>query len=130
MSKKEGYVNWDPVDNTVLANEQVDANGCSWRSGAKVVRKQMNQWYFRITKLAKELHDDLDTLPDWPGNVKEMQKGWIGLSQGTEVLFELYDKETGQTVKDLTIPIFTTRVDTLFGVTFLGLSFEHPLSKV
>lgn len=85
--RKEAYVNWDPVDNTVLANEQIDANGCSWRSGAKVEKKQLNQWFLNIRKYADEMLEDLDQLEKWNYHVKELQKGWIGKSYGAKIDF-------------------------------------------
>lgn len=87
--KKEAEVNWDPVDKTVLANEQVDANGNSWRSGAKVEKRTLSQWFFKITAFAKELQQDLELLPKWPERVKEMQAGWIGAKSGHNISFEI-----------------------------------------
>ena len=87
--RKEAYVNWDPVDNTVLANEQIDANGCSWRSGAKVEKKLLNQWFLNIRKYADEMLEDLDKLEKWNSHVKELQKGWIGKSYGAKIDFKL-----------------------------------------
>lgn len=91
--KKEAEVNWDPVDQTVLANEQVDDNGRSWRSGAKVVKKRLNQWFFRITAYSKELNEDLAVLERWPDRVKQMQEGWIGLKKGHKVSFKIIEHE-------------------------------------
>lgn len=85
--RKQAYVNWDPVDNTVLANEQIDANGCSWRSGAKVEKKLLNQWFLNIRKYADEMLEDLDQLEKWNYHVKELQKGWIGKSYGAKIDF-------------------------------------------
>ena len=122
--RKEQYVNWDPVDQTVLANEQV-IDGKGWRSGATVERKKLNQWFFNITKFANELLESLESLNDWPNKVKVMQKNWIGKSFGSEVNFEI---ESTRDVKE--IKCFTTRPDTLFGMSFLALSVDHPLSKI
>ena len=122
--RKENYVNWDPVDQTVLANEQV-INGKGWRSGATVERKKLNQWFFNITKFSEELLEDLNELDQWPEKVKTMQKNWIGKSFGCEVKFQIKDSEQ---VKE--IECFTTRPDTLFGLSFLALSVDHPISKL
>ena len=122
--RKEQYVNWDPVDQTVLANEQV-IDGKGWRSGAKVERKKLNQWFFNITKFANELLESLENLDNWPNKVKVMQKNWIGKSFGSEVNFEI---ESNKKVKE--IKCFTTRPDTLFGMSFIALSVDHPLSKL
>ncbi len=121
--RKEQYVNWDPVDNTVLANEQV-IDGKGWRSGAPVERKKLNQWFFNITHFAEELLESLNSLEEWPNKVKIMQKNWIGKSFGCEVKFKI---ETGNPIEE--IKCFTTRPDTLFGSSFLALSVDHPLSK-
>ncbi|MEO1125387.1 MAG: leucine--tRNA ligase [Cyanobacteria bacterium J06639_16] len=117
--QKEAAVNWDPVDQTVLANEQVDNEGRSWRSGAKVERKLLRQWFLKITDYAEELLQDLDKLPGWPVRVKLMQANWIGKSKGARVVFKT---EIGAD-----LPVFTTRPDTLWGATFMVLSPEHPL---
>jgi len=121
--RKENYVNWDPVDETVLANEQV-IEGKGWRSGAIVERKKLNQWFFSISKFSNELLNDLEKLSDWPSKVKTMQKNWIGKSFGCEINFEIIGNENVKSIK-----IFTTRPDTLFGCSFLALSVDHPLSK-
>ena len=121
--RKEQYVNWDPVDQTVLANEQV-IDGKGWRSGAVVERKKLNQWFFNITKFSEKLLDNLDKLDEWPNKVKTMQKNWIGKSFGCEVNFKI---ETAKNIKE--IKCFTTRPDTLFGMSFLALSIDHPISK-
>ena len=113
-------VNWDPVDQTVLANEQVDASGRSWRSGALVEKRELEQWFFRITAYADRLLDDLAKLDAWPEKVKAMQRNWIGRSEGAEVDFAI--PEIGEKVT-----VFTTRPDTLYGATFLVLAPEHPL---
>ncbi|HEY9877460.1 MAG TPA: leucine--tRNA ligase [Leptolyngbyaceae cyanobacterium] len=117
--QKEAAVNWDPIDQTVLANEQVDSEGKSWRSGAKVERKLLRQWFFKITDYAEELLQDLGKLPGWPERVKLMQENWIGKSTGAQVVFTT---EGGDE-----LPVFTTRPDTLWGATFMVLSPEHPL---
>ena len=121
--RKENYVNWDPAEQTVLANEQV-IDGKGWRSGAQVERKKLNQWFFNISKFSEELLVSLDDLPEWPNKVKTMQKNWIGKSFGCEIDFKI---EGDLPVKN--IKCFTTRPDTLFGFSFLALSIDHPLSK-
>ena len=121
VSQKENYVNWDPAEETVLANEQV-IDGKGWRSGAVVERKKLSQWVFNITKFSEELLKGLESLADWPKKVKLMQKNWIGKSVGCEIHFQIFDK------KDR-IKIFTTRPDTIFGASFLAISVDHPLSK-
>jgi leucyl-tRNA synthetase len=121
--RKEQYVNWDPIDQTVLANEQV-VDGKGWRSGAPVERKKLNQWFFNITKFSQELLDNLETLKEWPNKVKIMQKNWIGKSFGCEIDFKIKNcKEVNE------IKCFTTRPDTLFGMSFLALSVDHPIAK-
>ena len=121
--KKESLVNWDPVENTVLANEQV-IDGKGWRSGATVERKKLNQWFFKISEFSQELLDDLEKLNEWPNKVKVMQKNWIGKSFGCEIAF----KTEGDLPID-EIKCFTTRPDTLFGFSFLALSIDHEISK-
>ena len=121
--RKEQYVNWDPVDQTVLANEQV-IDGKGWRSGAQVEKKKLNQWFFNITKFSSELLESLDTLDQWPNKVKVMQKNWIGKSFGCEVKFKIDSSKEVEEIK-----CFTTRPDTLFGLSFLALSVDHPLSE-
>ena len=122
--RKEQYVNWDPVDQTVLANEQV-IDGKGWRSGANVERKKLNQWFFNITKFSEELLENLETLDKWPNKVKVMQKNWIGKSFGCEVNFKIENSEKINEIK-----CFTTRPDTLFGMSFLALSTDHPIAKI
>jgi leucyl-tRNA synthetase len=117
--QREAAVNWDPVDQTVLANEQVDSEGRSWRSGALVEKKMLRQWFLKITDYADELLKDLDKLSGWPERVRTMQANWIGKSTGARVVFK------AATGDDL--PVFTTRPDTLWGATFMVLSPEHPL---
>ena len=121
--RKENYVNWDPIDQTVLANEQV-IDGKGWRSGANVERKKLNQWFFNISKFSQELLDGLDKLEQWPNKVKIMQKNWIGKSFGCEIAFQT---EGDIPVKE--IKCFTTRPDTLFGFSFLAVSVDHKISK-
>ena len=121
--RKENYVNWDPVDQTVLANEQV-IDGKGWRSGALVERKKLNQWFFNITKFSEELLSGLDDLKEWPNKVKIMQKNWIGKSYGCEIKFKIENSD-----KINEIECYTTRPDTLFGMSFLALSIDHPIAK-
>jgi leucyl-tRNA synthetase len=118
--RAKSLVNWDPVDQTVLANEQVDAEGRSWRSGAKVEKRELEQWFFKITAYAERLLQDLDKLTDWPERVKVMQRNWIGKSEGAEVDFPIAGSSD-------VIKVFTTRPDTLWGATFMVLAPEHPL---
>ncbi len=121
--RKENYVNWDPVDQTVLANEQV-IDGKGWRSGAIVERKKLNQWFFNISKFSQDLLDGLDKLASWPNKVKTMQKNWIGKSFGCEISFKVNGNLPVSEIK-----CFTTRPDTLFGFSFLALSVDHEISK-
>ena len=121
--RKENYVNWDPIDQTVLANEQV-IDGKGWRSGATVERKKLNQWFFNITKFSQELLDGLEKLDDWPNKVKVMQKNWIGKSFGCEIDFDIKGDLPVNKIK-----CFTTRPDTLFGFSFLALSIDHEISS-
>ncbi|HHJ38434.1 MAG: leucine--tRNA ligase [Methylothermaceae bacteria B42] len=118
--RKMATVNWDPVDQTVLANEQV-IDGRGWRSGALVERREIPQWFLKITAYAEELLEDLDKLEGWPEQVKTMQRNWIGRSEGVEMVFELVDSNDK-------ITIFTTRPDTVMGVTYVALAPEHPLA--
>ena len=121
--KKENYVNWDPVEQTVLANEQV-IDGKGWRSGALVERKKLSQWFFKISKFSDELLIGLDKLEKWPNKVKVMQKNWIGKSFGCEIDFKIEGNSSLEYIK-----CFTTRPDTLFGFSFLAVSADHPISK-
>ena len=121
--RKENYVNWDPVDQTVLANEQV-IDGKGWRSGANVERKKLNQWFFKISNFSDELLSGLDELNEWPNKVRVMQKNWIGKSFGCEVDFQIEGNSEINNIK-----CYTTRPDTLFGFSFLALSVDHPISK-
>ena len=119
--KKNAEVNWDPVDQTVLANEQV-VDGRGWRSGALVERKEIPQWFLKITAYAEELLNDIDKLEHWPEQVKSMQRNWIGRSEGAEMSFIIPGQEP--------LTVFTTRPDTLFGVTYLAIAPQHPLAKL
>jgi leucyl-tRNA synthetase len=119
--RKESVVNWDPVDNTVLANEQV-IDGKGWRTGAPVERRKLNQWFLRITDYAEELLSELDNLPRWPEKVRIMQENWIGKSQGLQFKWDIVNREEK-------IEVFTTRPDTLFGASFVALAPDHPLSQ-
>lgn len=119
--KKEAEINWDPVDETVLANEQVDANGKSWRSGALVEKRKLNQWFIGITKYAEHLNKDLDLLDQWPDKVKSMQKHWIGQSEGVEINF------LSNSDKHPSISVFTSRPETIFSIQYLALSLNHPI---
>tara|TARA_B110001452_G_scaffold73049_1_gene59082 strand:- start:5814 stop:8363 length:2550 start_codon:yes stop_codon:yes gene_type:complete len=121
--RKKNYVNWDPIDQTVLANEQV-IDGKGWRSGAVVERKKLNQWFFSISKFSEELLIGLEGLGEWPNKVKVMQKNWIGKSFGCELNFKIEGKDPVKNIK-----CFTTRPDTLFGLSFLALSVDHPVSE-
>ena len=118
--KKTAVVNWDPVDNTVLANEQV-IDGRGWRSGALVERREIPQWFLKITDYAEQLLNDLDTLDGWPEQVRTMQRNWIGRSEGIEMQF-------GIVGRDDTLSIYTTRPDTVMGVTYVAVAAEHPLA--
>ncbi|MEZ5898723.1 MAG: leucine--tRNA ligase [Hyphomicrobiaceae bacterium] len=124
--RKSSKVNWDPVDHTVLANEQV-IDGRGWRSGALVEQRELTQWFFRITAYAQELLDDLDTLTNWPEKVRLMQANWIGRSEGMSVRWAL-EKSTAPKGFD-EIEIYTTRPDTLFGASFLAVAADHPIAK-
>ena len=117
--KKMAVVNWDPVEQTVLANEQVE-NGRGWRSGAIVERREISQWFIRITAYAEELLAELDNLPGWPEAVKTMQRNWIGRSEGVEFSFEVPGEEA--------LEVYTTRPDTIMGITFISVAAEHPLA--
>lgn len=121
--KKMSTVNWDPVDCTVLANEQV-IDGRGWRSGALVERKEIPQWFIKITEYAEELLTSLDELTEWPEQVKTMQKNWIGKSRGADIHFDLHRSVAGFD----SLPVYTTRPDTLMGVTYLSLAAEHPIA--
>ena len=118
--KKNAEVNWDPVDQTILANEQV-IDGRGWRSGALVERREVPQWFLKITAYAEELLDDINKLTYWPEQVKTMQRNWIGRSEGAEITFNVANEDP--------LTVFTTRPDTLFGVTYLAVALQHPLTK-
>ncbi len=120
--RKNSIVNWDPVEQTVLANEQVSPDGRGWRSGALVEKKEIPQWFFKITSYAQELLDGLAELKDWPDSVKIMQEHWIGRSEGLEINFQVDGS-------DQPLSVYTTRPDTLCGVTFISVAAEHPLAK-
>ncbi|OCJ17046.1 leucine--tRNA ligase [Rhizobium sp. AC44/96] len=124
--RKQSKVNWDPVDNTVLANEQV-IDGRGWRSGALVEQRELTQWFFKITDFSQDLLDALDTLDQWPEKVRLMQKNWIGRSEGMTIRWEIVGETApaGQTE----VTVYTTRPDTLFGASFLAISADHPLAK-
>ncbi|MGC4080737.1 MAG: class I tRNA ligase family protein [Vicinamibacterales bacterium] len=117
--RKRSTINWCPIDNTVLANEQV-IDGACWRCGSAVVQRDLEQWFFRITAYADELLAGLDTLTEWPEKVVVMQRNWIGRSEGARLTFPVADTDFG-------IEIFTTRIDTIFGATFVLLAPEHAL---
>ncbi len=122
--RKSGVVNWDPVDMTVLANEQVE-DGRGWRSGALVERRELTQWFFRISDYADELLESLGRLDDWPDKVKAMQANWIGRSRGLQMGFDLTEPVAGHQ----TVEVYTTRPDTLMGASFIALAPEHPLAR-
>ena len=122
--KKDTYVNWDPAEQTVLANEQV-IDGKGWRSGIAVERKKLSQWFFNIKKFSQNLLDELKKLKNWPDKVKLMQKNWIGKSYGCEIDFKIDRKNKLRKIK-----IFTTRPDTIFGASFIALSLDHPATKI
>jgi leucyl-tRNA synthetase len=123
--RKNAIVNWDPVDMTVLANEQVEA-GRGWRSGALVERRELTQWFFKISGHSEELLEALDTLDNWPAKVKLMQANWIGKSRGLQFAFSTVEAPEGHD----RIEVYTTRPDTLLGASFVGISPDHPLAKV
>ncbi len=124
--RKKSKVNWDPVDNTVLANEQV-IDGRGWRSGALVEQRELTQWFFKITEFSQELLDALDTLDHWPEKVRLMQKNWIGRSEGLTIRWEIVAETAPNSDREITV--YTTRPDTLFGASFLAISADHPLAK-
>lgn len=119
--RKAATVNWDPVEQTVLANEQVDSEGRSWRSGALVEQRKLEQWFLGITQFAPQLLDDLKTLEEWPGKVKTMQANWVGASEGAEIKLPMENAEP--------ITVFTTRPDTLHGVQYVALALDHPIVR-
>ena len=119
--KKDSWVNWDPVDQTVLANEQV-VDGKGWRSGALVEKRLISQWFLKITAYAEELLSSLDTLTEWPEQVRTMQRNWIGKSEGLEIQFPIHNRKSA-------ITVYTTRADTLMGVSYIAIANDHPLAK-
>ena len=121
--RKKSLVNWDPVDKTVLANEQVE-NGKGWRSGAEIEKRELTQWFLKISDYSQELLESLDDLPKWPEKVKTMQKNWIGRSEGASIMFSLENCPLLDKLE-----IFTTRPDTIFGMSFCAISPNHPLAK-
>ncbi len=125
VERRKSIVNWDPVDNTVLANEQV-IDGKGWRSGAPVEKKELSQWFLKISDFSQELLDALDDLPGWPEKVRTMQKNWIGRSEGLEFSFELEDQD-GQLMEEK-LTVFTTRHDTIFGASFCAVAADHPIA--
>src|SRR3954462_15479742 len=125
VERRKSKVNWDPVDQTVLANEQV-IDGRGWRSGASVEQRELTQWFFKITAYAQELLDALDTLERWPEKVRLMQKNWIGRSEGLLVRFALDALTTPS--RESEVEVFTTRPDTLFGASFVAIAPDHPLA--
>ena len=122
--RKNAVVNWDPVDMTVLANEQV-IDGKGWRSGAEVERRELTQWFFKISDYSAELLEAIDGLADWPEKVRLMQRNWIGQSRGLQFAFSTVDAPEGFD----RIEVYTTRPDTLMGASFVGISPDHPLAK-
>ncbi len=127
VDRRESWVNWDPVDQTVLANEQV-VDGKGWRSGAPIEKKKLSQWFLRITKFAPELLDGLKTLDRWPERVRVMQERWIGRSEGARLRFSLAQPPAGFDENLDSVEVFTTRPDTLFGMSFLAIAPDHPLA--
>ena len=120
--KKDSTVNWDPVDKTVLANEQV-IDGKGWRSGVAIEKKKLSQWFLKISNFSDELINDLEQLKDWPDKVKFMQNNWIGRSFGAEISFKISDEKSKSVIK-----VFSTKPETIFGATFIALSFEHQIA--
>ena len=127
--KKSGIVNWDPVDQTVLANEQV-IDGRGWRTGAPIEKREIPMYYFRITAYADALLQALDGLPDWPERVRAMQANWIGRSEGVDVDFPFADDTHAALGREGALRVFTTRADTLFGATYVAVAAEHPVATV
>ena len=125
--RKEAWANWDPVDQTVLSNEQV-IDGKGWRSGAKVERRKLPQWFFKITEYADDLIDSLDKLDNWSNQVKVMQKNWIGRSEGLKIKFKI-DKRPNDKIDSDNIEVYTTRPDTIFGASFIAIAPDHPIAK-
>ncbi|OUJ13562.1 leucine--tRNA ligase [Acetobacter okinawensis] len=128
VERRESWVNWDPVDQTVLANEQV-VDGKGWRSGAPIEKKKLSQWFLRITDFAEDLLDGLKTLDRWPERVRTMQERWIGRSEGAKLTFSLHEPPVGLDTNLNAVEVFTTRPDTLFGMSFLAIAPDHPLAQ-
>ncbi len=128
VERRESWVNWDPVDQTVLANEQV-VDGKGWRSGAPIEKKKLSQWFLRITDFAQDLLDGLQTLDRWPERVRIMQERWIGRSEGAKLTFSLHNPPAGLDTNLNAVEVFTTRPDTLFGMSFLAIAPDHPLAQ-
>ena len=128
VERRDSSVNWDPVDQTVLANEQV-VDGRGWRSGALVEKKTLSQWFLKITDFAEPLLEGLKELDKWPERVRTMQERWIGRSEGARVRFSLHNPPQGYDVDEDSIEVFTTRPDTLFGLSFIGIAADHPLAR-
>lgn len=128
VERRDSSVNWDPVDQTVLANEQV-VDGRGWRSGALVEKKTLSQWFLKITDFAEPLLDGLKTLDKWPERVRVMQERWIGRSEGAKVRFALHNPPPGYDADQNSVEVFTTRPDTLFGLSFIGIAADHPLAR-
>ena len=125
--RKEAWANWDPIDQTVLSNEQV-IDGKGWRSGAKVERRKLPQWFFKITEFADDLIDSLDKLDNWSNQVKVMQRNWIGRSEGLRLKFKIFNSSVSLKHANF-IEVYTTRPDTIFGASFIAIAPDHPLSK-
>ncbi|MGY8991746.1 MAG: leucine--tRNA ligase, partial [Rhodospirillales bacterium] len=123
--RKESWVNWDPVEQTVLANEQV-IDGCGWRSGTPVEQRRLSQWFLKITEFAEDLLAGLDTLERWPERVRLMQKNWIGRSEGAHISFTLMG---GESLKSKQLDVYSTRPDTIFGASFCAIAANHPLAE-
>ncbi|MFT9315267.1 MAG: leucine--tRNA ligase [Acetobacter orientalis] len=127
VERRESWVNWDPVDQTVLANEQV-VDGCGWRSGAPIEKKKLSQWFLKITDFAEDLLEGLKSLDRWPDRVRTMQERWIGRSEGAHIRFSLHQPPAGLDTNLNAVEVFTTRPDTLFGMSFLAIAPDHPLA--
>lgn len=127
--RKKAEINWDPIDNTVLANEQVDSEGRSWRSGAIVEKRLLEQWFLGITKYAGDLNKDLDLLQHWPSKVRAMQKNWIGESKGSQIQFPVSSK-SGIELPMKELDAFTTRAETIFSVQYVAIGFDHPITQM
>ena len=126
--RKESSVNWDPVDLTVLANEQV-IDGCGWRSGAPVEKRKLSQWFLKITEFSDDLLDGLDDLKNWPDKVRLMQENWIGKSSGLQFHFDLENSVNSDDGAIDKVEVFSTRPDTIFGASFVAIAADHPLAQ-